>query len=295
MISTSSKIIENKLKLVNGVLESLFAEENIQLDIDSENHLNIPSSDKSKIDGMLRVRENLLSKTSKNYVKPENKTILTLTGNYYYYTNQYNDAITSYEKACKIDSSFIPPKLNLAFVISKLGKREEAISHFKSALTIEPSYFDSIQDDLPFLFLKGISLLKSEQTDESLSYFNRVLEIEPQFVEALSCKGIVLESLGNHHEAISYFDSALQIDPKHFGSLFNKGISLFKSGQHEESLSSLDRVLEIDPQFLEALSTKGIVLESLENHHEAISYFDRALQIDPKHFDSLFNKGISLE
>ena len=294
VISTSSKIIENKVKLVNGVLESLFAEENIQLDIDSENHLNIPSSDKSKIDGMLRVRENLLSKTSKNYEKKENKTILTLTGNYYYYTNQYNDAITSYEKACKIDSSFIPPKLNLAFVISKLGKHEEAISHFESALMIEPSYFDSIQDDLPFLFLKGISLLKSGQTDESLSYFDRVLEIEPQFVEAISCKGIVLESLGNHHEAISYFDKALQIDPAHFDSLFNKGISLGELGYNQDSIFHYDKILSSSQNNSEVFYQKGCSLAKLEKYSEAIDCYNKALKLVPEYFDAIFQKSKSL-
>jgi len=190
VILTSSKVIENKLKLVSGILESLFDEQNINLDIDSENQFSIPTSDKSKIDGILRIREGLVSKMSKNYVKTENKTILTLIGNYYYYTNQHNDAITSYEKACKIDSSFIQPKLNLAFAISKLGKHEEAIIHFESALTIDPSYFDTIQDNLPFLFLKGISLLQSEQTDEAISYFDRVLEIDPKHVDSLFNKGI---------------------------------------------------------------------------------------------------------
>ena len=84
MISQNSTIIENKLKLVNGVLESLFDEQEIHLDVDSETHLKISPSDKSKINGMLKIRKNLLTKNSNESNKSEDKKLLNRIGNYYF-------------------------------------------------------------------------------------------------------------------------------------------------------------------------------------------------------------------
>jgi len=61
-MALSYNVEQNKLIILDGLLLRLFNEHKIKLKIDSKNSIDIPNDLKSKIDGTLNVRANLLSK-----------------------------------------------------------------------------------------------------------------------------------------------------------------------------------------------------------------------------------------
>ena len=161
---------QNKLSILDALLLRLFNEQKIKLKVDSKDRLEIPSNLKSKIEGTLNVRANLLSKTleQKNDISTD-KQIETLIGNFYYYTNQFDKATIFYDKASKMDPKFIEPIFNKGDLLAKIGKHEEAILCYDIALSIDPNYFDA-------LCSKGDSLVTISKHNEAIATRESPLE-----------------------------------------------------------------------------------------------------------------------
>jgi tetratricopeptide (TPR) repeat protein len=85
--------------------------------------------------------------------------------------------------------------------------------------------------------------------------------MDPKDEAALTCKGVVLDDLGNHTGAIQYFD----------------------------------KVLAIQPNDNYVLDLTGMTLNKLGNYTGAIQYFDKALAMDPKDEVALYNKNNSFD
>ena len=112
-MASAFNVEQNKLSILDGLLIRLFNEQKIKLKIGLKDRVEILQNFVSKIEGTLKVRASLLTKTSeqKNSLTTDKKTE-TLIGNFYFYSNQLDLAKSFYDKALKMDPNFIEPILN---------------------------------------------------------------------------------------------------------------------------------------------------------------------------------------
>jgi tetratricopeptide (TPR) repeat protein len=91
---------------------------------------------------------------------PENVEVLTNKGSALAKLGQYNEAVTYYDLALKIQPNYLPAMNNKANALAEIGDFSEAISLYNSVLDHEPTYTVA-QDNLEkarekfFLFAKN--------------------------------------------------------------------------------------------------------------------------------------------
>jgi len=97
---------------------------------------------------------------------------------------------------------------NLGNLLIKEGLINEAIMHFKQALTIKPDC-ETAQNNLAnALSMQGL-------TQEAIPHYLEALRIRPNYAKAQFNLGLAYYRQGNIAEAIKSFQSVLQINPDH--------------------------------------------------------------------------------
>jgi len=148
------------------------------------------------------------------------------------------------------------------------------------------------QEDVDFLFQKGLESYENNNVDEAISYFEKVLEIDPNHVDALSNRGGLLSTIGKHDEALSDLNKAIEIEPNHVRALINKGILLAFLNQTDSAIFSLDKALEIEPDNIEALRNRAVYFVFQENYADAVTEFYKILEIEPD--DPIISKYLGM-
>jgi len=148
------------------------------------------------------------------------------TGNTFFDQGKYEDAITYYNKALNIDSTYVDALYNKGLALENLGKYDEAITYYDKVLAINPNDTDTLNN-------KGLALDKLGKHDEAITYYDKLLAINPTDADALYNKGISLDSLGKHDQAISYYKEVLANDPSDASAL-NKLSLAFNSADKNQ-------------------------------------------------------------
>jgi Flp pilus assembly protein TadD len=95
---------------------------------------------------------------------------------------------------------------NLGFAFRQSGKVEEAITHYKLALQINPNYAE-VHNNL------GNALVQQGRAEEAIRHYQQALQINPNYADAHHNLGTALQQKGRAAEAISQYQQALQIEP----------------------------------------------------------------------------------
>jgi tetratricopeptide (TPR) repeat protein len=145
VMGSSNDVTLNQLYLVNGVIRKLIEDQGINLELNLNEKPDLSFEKKSKILSMLKVREKINERLSKQQQKQSfDKTLETLIGNFYSHDKEYQKALVYYDRALRSDPHEINAIIGKGVVTSKLGKHKEAIALFDKALEIDPQYFDAL-------------------------------------------------------------------------------------------------------------------------------------------------------
>jgi protein O-mannosyl-transferase len=131
---------------------------------------------------------------------------------------------------------------NLADVLVRLGRDQEAIGHCETALRLKPSNA-ALHNTL------GNALDNTGRHAEAIVHYEEALRLEPGFVEAHNNLGNVLSTMpGRLPEAVAHFEMALRIRPDFAAIHFNLGNALLDlPGRRQEALTHYQAALRLDP------------------------------------------------
>jgi tetratricopeptide (TPR) repeat protein len=108
-------------------------------------------------------------------------------------------AIAEFQKAARIDSKYLPARLNLAYGYERAGRTEEAISEYRGAIELQPDNFFAHNN-------LGVLYDKKGLYEEATAVFHRALQIEPG--NALAVKN--LETAKKNKAIIEERDAQIQ-------------------------------------------------------------------------------------
>ena len=185
-----------------------------------------------------------------------------------------DEAITHFRQTLEIDPNYKDTHYNLANALLQKGSASEAITQFRAALQLKPGHADSHIN-------LGNALRLTGKTDEAKLEYQRALEITPDNVDALNNLGIALFQTGKTIEAIAQFQRALQIKPDSADAHDNLGSAFLQIGKTEEAITHLQMALQIKPGDAQAHYNLGYALSLKGKSGEAINEYQRALQIKP--------------
>jgi Tfp pilus assembly protein PilF len=96
---------------------------------------------------------------------------------------------------------------NLGAVLADEGKSNEAVKHYRVALSIEPNY-STANTNL------GVWLTKHNRLDEAIYYFQKALKSDPNSSSTHNGLGVALAKKGNYSQALKEFYIALKLNPE---------------------------------------------------------------------------------
>jgi len=159
---------------------------------------------------------------------------------------------------------------SLAFVLSQLNLKTEAIDLYQKAINLKDDYVDAIYN-LAILFYD------LKKFDESLEMFNQALAIDPS-AEVYNNKALVLKDLNKFDEALETFNQAIAINPS--AEVYNnKALVLKDLNKFDEALETFNQALAINPS-AEVYNNMGLVLKELKRFDDALEAFDESLNLD---------------
>ena len=195
--------------------------------------------------------------------------------------------LEKWEREIALDPENFTAYVKRGNVLDDLGRSEEALDSYNSALEINPAYDKAYCN-------RGIVLKKLERKEEALSSYDKALEINPENDATHYNRGHILDDLGRKEEALQSYEKALEINPGDHAAYYNKGNILNDLGRKKEALDSYNKALEIRPDYDKAYCNRGIILKSLGQKEEALASYNKALEINPGYDAAHYNKGLLL-
>ena len=102
--------------------------------------------------------------------------------------NQYQDAISYFDKVLKANPSHLGALNTKGALFGKMGQYKDAIQYFDKVLSIDPNNLDALSN-------KGAALIELRQYKDALTYVNKVLEIDENNADAINNKKIILRQV----------------------------------------------------------------------------------------------------
>ena len=224
---------------------------------------------------------------------------------------KYEEAVTCYDKAIKIDPKHAEAWRNKGESYAFVSARKAMIC-FDRLIEVKPD------DVAAWAWKEELSRLL-ERYEEAIACSDRLIELRPEVGRAWTRKGYALSKLKRYEEAIVCFDKAIEMKYEVADSWMNKGIVFDRSGKAEEATTCFGKATELDPTDSYEWTVKGYKTEQgADGHHqmflhyvqqsysegkrvhmpraadydEAIKCYNKAIEIDPDNSVAKQRKGI---
>jgi tetratricopeptide (TPR) repeat protein len=163
---------------------------------------------------------------------------------------------------------------NLGTVLATEGRFDDAITHFKKAMTIAP--------DAPMTYSNmGSILLAAGHPKAAMDCFKKAIALDPDYTDAHDRLGMLLANSGHSEEAIPHFESSLRINPNNAETHYDLGKALMAIGRQDEAKRHFQKGAEIDPDYAVSHHQLGVITAHRGLFMEAAEHFQRALDANP--------------
>jgi tetratricopeptide (TPR) repeat protein len=218
---------------------------------------------------------------------PDHADALHLMGLVSFHAKQYDHALEWISRAIRLEPK--PDYLaNLGATLVRLGRREEAIKAFDTAVQLKPLDADLWRN-------LGNILIEAERPADAILSFQHALKLNPRHWDAANEVAHLLYRSDRFEEALACFNLCDELQPNQFPTLHMRALTLHKLRRFEEALADNSRALALRPDDVEALNNRGAIFRGLKRFDEALANYDRALAVRPDYAEAHYNRGITLD
>jgi len=225
---------------------------------------------------------NVLSRA--NELFPSNGELAFQLGTLYLQAQQYDKAITCYQKLAGKPATTGPHvhfNMGIAFFYKNNIKRAE--EHLRMTLKLDAK-FPKANETL------GEILIHRKAYAEATQYLKRGIDIDPYSNISHHLLGTAYQALDSVKNAYNEFVLAIEMDPKESHSWQKCGEVLLKMKRFEEAEQYLRKALELDPHSADTLANFGQLYLMKGDATLSNEFFSRALKVDPNHDGARFGK-----
>lgn len=196
-------------------------------------------------------------------------------GNELYRLEQFEEALTAFNRAIQMQSDFYPAWYGRANVLASLERYEEAIAAYDRATQINPNFYLAWRD-------RGAMLAFLKRYSEALASFDRALQLKPDDYVAWYIRGDLLAvNLRRSEDAMVAYDRAIRLKPDFAPAWTGRGEVLYLLKRYQEAMIAFDRAIQADPKYTDAWTLKGTLLLELERYSEALLAYEQGLKMTP--------------
>jgi len=211
---------------------------------------------------------------------PNDERTHTLLGNNYFGQQEYNHAISCFNKAIQINPNYTQPYNQLGYAYRFLEDYDNAAKTFQKYIELMPGDVNP-QDSYAEL------LMKMSQYEKSIDHYKKALSINPNFVASHIGIACNLNFLGQHAAARKQLQLLLDLarnDGEKRAAMFSIAVSYVDEGDFENALSEFDKQYAIAEKINDAagmsadLQQKGNILLEAGKYDKAQAMFEKALK-----------------
>lgn len=199
----------------------------------------------------------------------------------------WHDTISLFEHAQTVTQNNYIAHSNLALALTKQGKINEAMEHFKESLRINPGSGE-MQSNM------GSALIRQGRIAEAIACCEEAVHIRPDHPLAQYNLAYCLAAQGNISEAINHYAEAVRLKPDYADARLNLANLLAQSGNLAEAKTQFSELLRIDPRAEKAYLALGYYVDADGHPEEAIGYYTKALEIKPEFAEAHYLLGLTL-
>ncbi len=223
---------------------------------------------------------------------PEKQSVSAET--YFYHGNEkylmriYQDAITAYNEAIRLQPDFANAYVNRGLAKEKLGQHESAIMDYSSAIKIDPTLAGAYNN-------RGSAQRRLGQHFLALEDLNTAIQLDPRYVKAYVNRGNAKNSLGHPNEALEDFNTALDLDPDSAEGYNNRGVAKATLMQLPDAIKDFDTAIELNPELANAYYSRGVAKYIIGRQiREAKSDLLTALKLAKRYDDANLKSNVEL-
>lgn len=192
---------------------------------------------------------------------------------------KFSDAIQAYDRALKVNDSYLAALAGKGEALWKIGEYNDSIQSFGKALDLDPNYVRAWVG-------KGVALHGLGDFNGSRNAYNIALEIDPNYAMAWNDKAWLSYKQNQYEEAINYSDKAIEILNEDLAAtLDTKGVALEALGKNDEALQYIDRALQLTPLDSIVWIHKGDILKALGNQTGSDAAYAKAKELPVQALD----------
>jgi tetratricopeptide (TPR) repeat protein len=206
--------------------------------------------------------------TSGNYIAHNN------LADYYLVHRQNEEARLQVNEALRLKPAYPEARVNLATVLSRMGKTSEAEHEYRVALEFQPVNVEAHAG-------LGVTLLAEGRVPEALREFQEVTRLSPGYAEGHYSLGRVLGAMGRTEEAMLEYRQAIRLRPDNAAAHHSLGIALASRGRLTEAIAEFTAEAALEPDDANVHNNLGITLLGVGRYDDAVEQFSEALRIQP--------------
>ncbi len=208
-------------------------------------------------------------------------------GSMYAQKKQWQEAISAYQKALKINPKFAGVYRNLARIYSQIEQEESSAQYWYQAYKLEPNA--NVLENYHNL---GQLFAEKGKITEAFNCYQNLIQLKPDFSPAYHGMGKILVQQGKEDEAKHCYEEAIKQNPQDGESYILLAEILGKEGNWQEAIACYLHVCQLNPNNWQAYHHLGdIYLKEEQDWEKAVNYYLQAIQINPAFSWSYHNLG----
>jgi len=219
------------------------------------------------------------------------------TGEDFYKTYDFENAINAYNKAIEINPSYAPAYESKGWAMSKINNPKEMVFCFDKASEIYRKQINLIKTNILFkdaqdYFSRGMIYLKEKRSSEALTDFSTAISIDKNYIKPYYYRGIINSQYrSNFLNAIKDFDKVLDSSPESAEVYYNRGVCYTSLNEHQRAISDYSQCIKLKSNYMFAYINRGNEYQALGDYKNAIADLSKAIEIDPKSAMTYNNRG----
>lgn len=201
---------------------------------------------------------------------------------------KYEDAVTFFDKAIKIDKSNKHSYYNRGLAKLYLQKFEESAADFSVVIEMDPKYSDAWNN-------RGLAYNYGGLYDSALADFNKALELDDKFLEAYINRGTSLLGLGKIEEALKDLNKAIEMDSTNPAVFNERGRANYYLKNTEEAIADFSKAIKLGLKNPKIYYNRANAYFKLEKFDLAIKDYTLVLKSDTANTEALNNRAISYD
>ncbi len=204
----------------------------------------------------------------------------------------YDNAIEVYNKLIQIMPNMPEFHSNLANILYVKGDVASAVSHFQTAVTLNPSkeWTSVINQTLGFVFQEA-----KKDLDAAITSYQSAYLLTPEDIDIYVNLGSAFYDKEDYDNALAVYRNALELEPTNAKIHCNLGFLYWGKGETDEAIREYEYAIKYDENYSIAYNNLGVIyLDDLGRVQNAMEMFKKAVEHNPNYALAHFSLARSI-